>query len=488
MKVEREKTDLRSSAPPKGSVTVGGPDTDWTTSPLVTEVLEQLPAQPTRFVARAPGRLDVMGGLAEYSGSLVLNMPIGNHVCVAVQRRTDGDLSIVSTRSIGLDGNTPFVIGLSQLYGPDESLIDPEHGRHLIPGNGAAMVRCVVGALVEMLRAGRASRLDGGLSVVVGSTLHELGGVGRDAAIVAAILTAAAATLGITLDPVEMAAVCQRVENYWLSVPVGIGDAVGVLLGKSNTLTELRCEPYAPAGSITLPDHLVLIGIDCGVVHPEAELKYTRVRTAAFMGQALINRIIQHDGAGRLQWDGILARISASDYVERFRDRIPTRLKGHEYLDRFGETGDPLTRIEPDFIYKIRSRTEHHIYEHARACQFVETLSRAIRNSDDRALKTAGDLMYASHWSYGQRCGLGSVETDLLVHLIREHGPDADIFGAKITGKGCGGVVAVLMRAGDLGAAALDAAIERYQSKTGRTATVVRGSIPGALVTGVRRM
>ena len=22
--------------------------------------------------------------------------------------------------------------------------------------------------------------------------------------------------------------------------------------------------------------------------------------------------------------------------------------------------------------------------------------------------------MYASHWSYGQRCGLGSIETDLL--------------------------------------------------------------------------
>ena len=28
------------------------------------------------FVARAPGRLDVMGGIADYSGSLVLQMPI----------------------------------------------------------------------------------------------------------------------------------------------------------------------------------------------------------------------------------------------------------------------------------------------------------------------------------------------------------------------------------------------------------------------------
>jgi L-arabinokinase len=38
------------------------------------------------FVARAPGRLDVMGGIADYSGSLVLQMPIREACHVAVQR------------------------------------------------------------------------------------------------------------------------------------------------------------------------------------------------------------------------------------------------------------------------------------------------------------------------------------------------------------------------------------------------------------------
>ena len=33
-------------------------------------------------IARAPGRLDVMGGIADYSGSLVLQWPIAEaHVC-----------------------------------------------------------------------------------------------------------------------------------------------------------------------------------------------------------------------------------------------------------------------------------------------------------------------------------------------------------------------------------------------------------------------
>src|SRR5258706_12187764 len=37
-------------------------------------------------VARAPGRLDVMGGIADYSGSMVLEMPLQEATFVALQR------------------------------------------------------------------------------------------------------------------------------------------------------------------------------------------------------------------------------------------------------------------------------------------------------------------------------------------------------------------------------------------------------------------
>ena len=36
-------------------------------------------------VARAPGRLDVMGGIADYSGSLVLERPIAEATWAAIQ-------------------------------------------------------------------------------------------------------------------------------------------------------------------------------------------------------------------------------------------------------------------------------------------------------------------------------------------------------------------------------------------------------------------
>jgi galactokinase len=38
------------------------------------------------IVTRAPGRLDVMGGIADYSGSLVLQLPLAEACHVAVQR------------------------------------------------------------------------------------------------------------------------------------------------------------------------------------------------------------------------------------------------------------------------------------------------------------------------------------------------------------------------------------------------------------------
>ena len=49
--------------------------------------------------ARAPGRLDVMGGIADYSGSIVLEMPISEAAFVAWQWREDRFLKIRSARA-----------------------------------------------------------------------------------------------------------------------------------------------------------------------------------------------------------------------------------------------------------------------------------------------------------------------------------------------------------------------------------------------------
>ena len=48
------------------------------------------------FIARAPGRLDVMGGIADYSGALVLQWPIHEATRVAVRPWPEGRIAITS--------------------------------------------------------------------------------------------------------------------------------------------------------------------------------------------------------------------------------------------------------------------------------------------------------------------------------------------------------------------------------------------------------
>ncbi len=84
--------------------------------------------------------------------------------------------------------------------------------------------------------------------------------------------------------------------------------------------------------------------------------------------------------------------------------------------------------------------------------------------------------MYDSHASYS-RCGLGSDGTDRLVALVRA-ASGAGLFGAKITGGGSGGTVAVLGRP-DAGWAVTEVA-RRYREETRRAARVFAGSSPGA--------
>src|SRR5262245_61612002 len=79
--------------------------------PAFVEVLKTLPQHPQLevrelfdgalpvVVSRAPGRLDVMGGIADYSGSLVLQRPIAEATFAALQLQTRPIIRMVSLSS-----------------------------------------------------------------------------------------------------------------------------------------------------------------------------------------------------------------------------------------------------------------------------------------------------------------------------------------------------------------------------------------------------
>ena len=94
--------------------------------------------------------------------------------------------------------------------------------------------------------------------------------------------------------------------------------------------------------------------------------------------------------------------------------------------------------------------------------------------------------MYATHWSYGKRCGMGCSETDLLVRLAREMGPERGVYGAKISGGGSGGTVVFLI---DRKAVPRIREIARtYRDETGIVPGLFLGGSEGGLEFGVREM
>src|SRR5205085_2844408 len=95
------------------------------------------------------------------------------------------------------------------------------------------------------------------------------------------------------------------------------------------------------------------------------------------------------------------------------------------------------------------------------------------------ALDRAGHLMYGSHISYTNDAMLGAPECDLLVDLVRQR-ERAGLYGAKITGGGSGGTVAVLCDAGERADVAIGEILAEYEKQTGRKPEAFTGTSPGA--------
>jgi galactokinase len=157
-------------------------------------------------------------------------------------------------------------------------------------------------------------------------------------------------------------------------------------------------------------------------------------------------------------------------------------MSGSDFLKRYQGITDHVTRVDPNRSYAVRAPTLHPILENERAHRFRCLIRARI---EDATLREMGQLMYAAHDSY-TACGLASDGTDLLVEFVREAGPSRGLYGAKITGGGSGGTVAIL---GHTGADdTINEIARRYSERTGRQSQIFRGSSPGAYGTPVQQL
>ncbi len=437
-------------------------------------------------VARAPGRLDVMGGIADYSGSLVLELPIQEATFVALQRDSTRRLRIVSLGENSTQGMT-FEMSLAELEGAG-GFVDYDIARARFQNDPARhWAAYVAGVFLVLMRECGISFQDGA-RILITSRVPQGKGVSSSAALEVAAMQAVAAAFEIPMESREMALLCQRVENRVAGAPCGVMDQMTTACGEANRLLAMLCQPAELLELVAIPDDIAFWGLDSGVRHAITGADYHSVRVGTFMGYRIIAEMcrlkVRETGPGEpIQvddpyWGGYLANITPSEFAQFYAGHLPKRIGGAKFLSRYKGTTDSATRVTPDRSYAVRVPTAHAIYEHHRVRLFAELLGGS---ASKRQLELLGELMYESHASYSA-CGLGSAGSDRLVKLVRAAGPSQGLYGAKVTGGGSGGTVAVLGHrdAGD----AIKRLAAKYAQESGYPPRVFSGSSPGCAAFG----
>jgi galactokinase len=433
------------------------------------------------WVSRVPARLDVMGGIADYSGANVCESVLGRGVLMALQPRNDRTLRIrtvqAGPRNLPVETRIPL-----DYFASGDGLADYADVRALCRTNPLVSWAAYIGGTIFTLLKEEPVKLPYGFSMLLLSAVPMNVGIGSSAAVEIGALSCLNAYLGLKLDPARMARLAQMAENHVVGAPCGIMDQISVTSGREGRLTHILCRPGTVMGEVEIPAGTGFVGINSMVRHSVAGNPYGDTRIGAFMGKKMINNIRARTGRAALDY---LTELSAAEFREQFAGEIPAEIIGSQFLEKHKNHDDPVTKIQPDATYRVAGPTRHPIYENERVLKFMDHL-RAAQAGDQNALIAAGECMFAAHESYRDNCNLSIDGVDFLVEAVRKRGARSGLFGAKITGGGTGGTVAVFGRLEALQEQVPQIALE-YSRRVGVMPDIFEGTSPGTVEFGARR-
>ncbi|KAJ1422513.1 Ribosomal protein S5 domain 2-type fold, subgroup [Sesbania bispinosa] len=476
------------------------------------------------IVTRAPGRLDVMGGIADYSGSLVLQMPIREACHVALQRvhpskhrlwkhaearqndkggSPTAVLQIVSYGSELSNRGPTFDMDLSDFMEEGKPISYEKAKKYFAQDPSQKWAAYVAGAILVLMNE-FGVQFEDSISMLVSSAVPEGKGVSSSASVEVASMAAIAAAHGLNISPRDLALLCQKVENHIVGAPCGVMDQMASSCGEANKLLAMICQPAEIVGLVEIPSHIRVWGIDSGIRHSVGGADYGSVRIGTFMGMKMIKsraseELTEMCAANGLNYDEVeqddiellkqeasldyLCNLSPHRFEALYAKTIPESISGEAFLKDYKNHNDPVTIIDQKCTYGVRAPTIHPIYENFRVKTFKSLLTSATSTDQLTAL---GELLYQCHYSYGA-CGLGSDGTDRLVHLVQEVQHSAaskseggTLYGAKITGGGSGGTVCVIGRNCLKSSEQIIEIQQRYKKATGYLPFIFEGSSPGA--------
>jgi galactokinase len=205
-------------------------------------------------VARAPGRVNLIGEHTDYNGGFVLPCAIDRETVVAVRARTDGMVHVVAVDRSATD-------------------IFPARGEveHSTAGGWPEYVR---GMWREV-----APRCDlaGGADLAIAGNVPLAAGLSSSASLSVAIGVALNAVAGGALEPVTIAELAQRSENRFVGTNCGIMDPLISATGVARHAILIDCASLARS-PVPIPDGVTVLVVDSHVARGLVDSAYNERR------------------------------------------------------------------------------------------------------------------------------------------------------------------------------------------------------------------
>ena len=223
---------------------------------------------PPKWMAAAPGRVNLIGEHTDYNAGFVFPLAIERYVVTAAappRDRVAGDLQVrVHSTLLGETAEFPL------------DYLEPERR------DWTSYIR---GTLAGCLERDMAL---GALDVLVDSNVPVGGGLSSSAALEVATATLIEAVTGYTLDPVDKARLCQKAEHVYANMPCGIMDQFSSALGAAGKLLLIDCRTEtAELVPMDDPDVAVLV-INSNVKHELTGSEYPERRAACEQSAKLL--------------------------------------------------------------------------------------------------------------------------------------------------------------------------------------------------------
>ena len=240
---------------------------------LVTRVEARFESQfkrQARWVAAAPGRVNLIGEHTDYNGGFVFPLAIERNMVLAADERggaTDCNAEItVYSENLG-DTQTLKILN------------------NTIEKTGE-WTDYIAGIFVGFLNLGVQFK---SIDIALAGDVPMGGGLSSSAALEVSVATLLEAITGKTLSPIEKVLLCQKAEHDYAGVPCGIMDQFASVNGKKDHLLLLDCDSQQAEAVPFMSDEYSILIIDSNVKHSLANGEYSKRKAECEAAAKILN-------------------------------------------------------------------------------------------------------------------------------------------------------------------------------------------------------